>query len=552
MTMRERPGNNIAAAAFAGSLGAYLAASALALLLAAPAIARVVSAAALAVALAALAWLFTDPHVRAIARNTIAQAVRVRVAFVIMALYIILVPSLPFLVKGDGTLRGLLHVVIGYSLILAGLLLGLLTLALSTTTLWTEFRDKQVYLLEAKPVRRWQVLLGKLAGILVINLALLAFMAAVTWASVQYLVGRAERQARVIPEANTLEKRRAERQLREAREQVLTARRALLPEPPPASDRESFIERNLSLRVQQLERSELVSPQILAIADPVARRLSLEALARRQLAEEFANLINAVPPLYTRIWRFAGLQAARLPGTNVTLRFKYFSSDRRSEDPDHVRWEFGVPNRTKVYRRDDTFMPDEVHEIQVPSNAIGEDGVLEVRFTNLEPRRPTLVFSESDSIQVLIPVAGFVGNLSRGLGVILAKVLFIAALGIFCSTFLSFPVSPIVAVASLALIFLVSSLRADFERGFTLDESRGESPTAAAVERATKAFTNALHAILPPLPRYAPSEQVSSGEEVSLGLLLEATWLLAMVYGGALVLLGARIFERREVALAAP
>ena len=42
----------------------------------------------------------------AIARNTVAQAVRVRVAFVIMAVYLVLVPVLPFILKGDGTPGG--------------------------------------------------------------------------------------------------------------------------------------------------------------------------------------------------------------------------------------------------------------------------------------------------------------------------------------------------------------------------------------------------------------------------------------------------------------
>lgn len=546
-----RPGNRIAAMAFVVSVGACLATSGLGLILGLPAIVEAARPAAILVALAAVAYLLTDPGVRTIARNTIAQAIRVRVAFVIMALYLLLVPALPFLVKGDGTLRGLLHVVVGYSLILAGLLLGLLSLALSTTTLWTELRDKQVFLLEAKPIRRWQVLLGKLLGILAINVALLAFMAVITWASVRYLVARAERETLAIPQANAQERRRAERRLRDAKEQVLAARRTVLPDPPPKSDLETFITRNLPFRVQQLERSDRMPPEALAVADPTARRQVLEAIARRQLAEEFANLVNAVPPLFTRVWRFSGLTIPRVHDLNLTVRFKFFSSDRKSEDPDHVRWEFGVPNRTKAYRYDDAFLPDEVHEIQVPADTIDKEGVLEVRFSNLEPRRPTLIFSERDSIQVLVPVAGFVANLIRGCALILLKVLFIAILGLFCSTFLSFPVSPIVAVSALAIPFLVASLRGDFEKGFTLDPSR-DSPTARAAERLTKAVTSALHAVLPPLPDYSPSERVSAGEEVSLASLLEATWLLALVHGGLLMLLGMHIFERREIALATP
>ena len=48
----------------------------------------------------------------AVARNTIRQAIRVRVAFLIMAIYLVLAPLLPFVLEGDGTLIGLLRLVI--------------------------------------------------------------------------------------------------------------------------------------------------------------------------------------------------------------------------------------------------------------------------------------------------------------------------------------------------------------------------------------------------------------------------------------------------------
>jgi hypothetical protein len=286
------------------------------------------------------------------------------------------------------------------------------------------------------------------------------------------------------------------------------------------------------------------------VQDPELRKQIIRNEATKQLTEEFYNLINAVPPLYTRVWRFSGLHVPRTKEVNITVRFKFLSSDRKSEEPDHVRWEFGVLNRTKAYGRDDAFMPDEVHEMQVYADTIDADGTLEVRFRNMEPRLPTLIFSEADAMQVLIPVGGFTANLARGLAVIFMEVLFIAILGLFCSTFLSFPVSPIVAVSFLLLTFLASSLKAEFEKGFTMDQA-GESPTARAAERVARATTTLLHSILPPFQKFSPSASVSSGEEVPLyGMVLDAVWSVGLVYGGLLMLLGSHIFERRELALA--
>jgi len=543
--------HRLATLAFVGSLVVHLAATGLSLLLDIPGILAPVRIVTTIIALPALVALFLDHPVWTIARNTLAQAIRVRVAFVIMAVYLVLVPALPFVVRGDGTLRGLLHVVIGYSLIVAGLLLGILTLTLSTTTLWTELRDKQILLLEAKPIRRWQILLGKLLGILLINAALLAFMGLVTWASVRYLVARAERAAREIPDQDAAEKRRAQNRLRDAREQVLSARRTLLPDPPPESDLEEFVRRNVELRCRQLERPDRLPPEARGIADEAVRRAVIRAAATQQLTEEFGNLVNAVPPLMGRRWRFSGITVPRVRELNVTVRFKFFSSDRKSDQPDHVRWEFGVPNRTKAYYINDAFLPDEVHEIQVHADAVDQDGVLEVRYYNVEPRRPTHIFAATDSIQMLVPVGGFAGNLVRGLALIFVEVLFIAVLGLFCSAFLGFPVSPIVALAILLVMFLANSVKVELEKGFTFDQNK-ESPVAQVAETATRVVTTALHAILPPFHKYTPSELVSSGEEVSLTLVLDATWSIALVYGGILMLLGMHIFERREIALATP
>ncbi len=556
--MRPRSLHVIAAAAFAGSLAAYLVASGLSLILDMPRVVEVVRHAATAVALASLLVLFARPNVWAIARNTIAQAVRVKVAFVIMALYLVLVPALPFLVKGDGTLRGLLHVVIAYSLIAAGLLLGILTLTLSTTTLWTEIREKQIFLLEAKPVRRWEVLLGKLLGIILINAALLAFMGVVTWGSVRYLVARAERATRALPASDSREKERAERHLRDAQEQVLTARRTVRPDPPSRDEVQQFVMKNLPDRVRYLIGTDKMPPEARVAPDEATRQRIIENAAARELVEIYFSMITSAPPLRGPRWGFSGLAIPRVHELNLTLRFKFASSDRKSEEPDHIRWIIGAPRRDippeqrhQVYSIYDTYLPDEVHELQVPADAVDREGRLEVQFYNIEPRRPTLVFSEADSIQLLVPVGGFAGNLARGLAVIFAKVLFIAALGLCCSTFLGFPVSPIVALAVLLEVFLVGMMAGQFDKGFTFESSTA-SPTTRFVDRAARVWTAALHAVLPPLEKHSPSERVSAGEEVSLGVLLDAVWSISLVFGGLLMLFGAHVFHRRELAQATP
>ena len=460
----------------------------------------------------------------AIARNTVAQAVRVRVAFVIMAVYLVLVPVLPFILKGDGTPGGLLHVVITYSLILAGVLLGLLTLALSTTTLWTEIRDKQIYLLESRPVRRWHILVGKLAGILAVNAALLVFMGIVNVACVEYIV-RQEKWGDIEWD---------ERLRKLAREQVLTARRAVSPEPIPENETAEYLDR----RYAELKDAGKL---------PEDRT---EAEIRGELRKAFLAVRNAVLPRRIRVWTFHGIRSPRRAGSTITIRFKYTASGSGSDSEIYTRWHFRGPKSDKRYEPyRASRKPDEFQEIEIPANAVDDNGDLHVGCENADPAYPVLIFAGKEAVQVLYPVSGFAVNLARGLFLIFIEVLFLAVLGLFCSTFLTFPVSPIVALTLLLLITLSGSVEGQFEEGFSFDNTK-QSKSAALAETIVRGIAAGVRTALPPLDEYAATSRVSSGKEVPWSLLLKATALVAILRGGILMLLGIWIFERRELALA--
>jgi len=446
-----------------------------------------------------------------IARNTVRQAVRVRIAFVIMAIYLVLVPLMPFVLKGDGTLRGLLHVVISYSLMMAGALLGILTLALSTTTLWSELREKQIYLIESRPVHRWEVLLGKLAGILLINVALLVFMALVTWGCVQYIVGR--------PHWSRENRTRAF-------QQVLTARRVVHAEPP-----------------QLDEGIDDIYKKLQATGKLPANKT--EAQIKSEIRDETVRVINALPRNRWRVWRFPGLPTSLDPKATITLRYKFFSSER-SEDPVRTLWQIGKFRSPDAIRFYEYRKPNELYEDPIPARTIGEDGVLEVHCGNGDPRYLVMVFSE-DAVQVLVPTSGFLSNLARGLALVFVEILFLAILGLFCSTFMGFPVSPIVAICLLLLIYMAGIVHGEFLQDVSLlgDESVRK---LSVPEHAVRWLTTAVRFILPPLDRYSPSSLVSSGEYVSWLLLLRAFGEIGLLRGGILLLFGMWIFERREIA----
>ncbi|MFW6162619.1 MAG: ABC transporter permease [Planctomycetota bacterium] len=461
-------------------------------------------------------WLIRYHPVGAVARNTIRQAIRVKAAFAIMVLYLVLVVAIPFVVRGDNTLRGQLHVVISYSFIAAGVLLGILTLAMSTTALWSEVHEKQIFVVESKPISRWQVLAGKLLGILTIDAALLAFMALVTWGCVQWLVSR--------PRWEQMARYKAE-------DQVLTARRVVRPEPVDVAARVEQALAELKRRGQMPEERT-------------------EEEVREDLRQRALALYNALRPRAYRHWHFTGLKYARREDRTITLRFQFACSDTAASEV-RVGWEIGDPNTRWYARPRGAYAPEEVHEEQIAANFIAPDGTLDVRLYNIDPRGVILVFSGEDAMEVLVPMAGFASNLARGLWLVFIELVFLAVLGLVCSTFLSFPVSPVVALSVYLLIFLASAMQRELNQGLNLFENKAGSAVTSAAEQTVRGVIVAIRHVLPPFDKYSAGERVSAGEEVSWFLVLDATFWIGLVRGGLLMLIGVVVFERRELALAA-
>ena len=109
----------------------------------------------------------------AVARNTIAQALRMKVAAVIIVLLLIILPLMSMIMVGDGTLHGKLQTFISYGLSLTSMLLCVLTIGISTFTLSDDVKRKYIHLVITKPIFRFQLLLGKLLGVVILNIFLL-------------------------------------------------------------------------------------------------------------------------------------------------------------------------------------------------------------------------------------------------------------------------------------------------------------------------------------------------------------------------------------------
>ena len=101
----------------------------------------------------------------AVATNTIRQALRMKVAAIFIVLLLVLLPVMGSTATGDGTLKGRLQTFVSYGLSLTSLLLSLLTIIVSIYSITSDIEHRQIYTVVTKPIRRYQLILGKFLGV---------------------------------------------------------------------------------------------------------------------------------------------------------------------------------------------------------------------------------------------------------------------------------------------------------------------------------------------------------------------------------------------------
>lgn len=122
-----------------------------------------------------------------IALNTVYQALRMKFALAFIIFLAAVIILVPFVLKSDGTQRGMVQIALAYSMSVLNLVMSLLVVFLSTSLLCADIRDRVVFTLDTKPVHRWQFILGKWLGISLMNAAVLAVIGGGIYGLARYL-----------------------------------------------------------------------------------------------------------------------------------------------------------------------------------------------------------------------------------------------------------------------------------------------------------------------------------------------------------------------------
>jgi hypothetical protein len=248
---------------------------------------------------------------------------------------------------------------------------------------------------------------------------------------------------------------------------------------------------------------------------------------------------------YELLWQFNNIKPLE-SGRSLFIRFKYDVSANPPDLKISGRWivgddrqlRYGTGIQTPIYTFDRRDLIRTFHEIEVPSDAVAEDGYLAVGFLNVPRLNNTIVvFPEKDGLEVLYKADDFEPNYMRGVILIGFRLIFLACLGMLASSFLSFPVSILLCLA----IFFTGTISGFVIEAFgtTLGENISGLYSYTVIP---------IIKLLPQFDKFNPVKFLIPGRLISWSLLAEALGFMVFVKAVLLLVLGLVIFSHREIA----
>jgi hypothetical protein len=445
----------------------------------------------------------------AVARNTIKQAVRVKIAVVFIILLVVLLPFMGVSMTGDGTIKGRIQTFVSYGLSLTSLLLCLFTIVISIYTLSHDIKYRQMYTVLTKPIQRFQLVIGKLLGVVILDVILLVLFAVVIYA---------------IAVSTPVFLKADQEQLARLGNEFFTARVSLTPD-------EADVTHKAIEAYQKLEEAGTL-PEKMSYEDII------DELAYQKRLEK-----RAAVPGQELIWQFENVKPFD-PNETLFIKFKYNVSVNPLDLQVVGKWiigddrqlEYGQVLETPIYTFDQKNLVRTFHEIAVPADAVADDGYLAVGFYNSPVNKTVVIFPFDNGLQVLYRAGSFTPNFIRAIGLIMFRLIFLACLGMFTATFLSFPV----AILFCLMVFLTGTISQ-----FCLESFDYLSLDISNIYRYT---LRPLVQLLPQFDKFNPVQFLVPAQLLSW-LLLAKVFLIMVCLKAMLLLLGALfIFSRKEIA----
>lgn len=458
---------------------------------------------------------------------------RFRLLWVLAVLLVFAVGVLPMIVRSDGTGKGLVQIVLTYTMSMVMAILGTFTLWLSCGTLAKDIEECQIQMVCVKPIARSQVWIGKWLGVMSLNLLLLGAASVIVYGTVMYRAAR-------LPEG----------QKQILNRQVLVGRGSAKPDITAIQKLiEEDMEKNMKIAISQGKIDASMDPQSLS---RVADSLREELKARREILP---------PGVRAQEW------TVKVPGAKgfkrghvVVLRVKFQTPSPVDSNVYRTGWELGpgaAQERDGWNEKDTMLQPFEVmltpntyHEIPVAVEAFAGGEVLKVRMYNL-PGNPSIFrLPIEDSLEVLYRESSFAMNFARGMALLFCWIGVLAAMGLAAASFMSFSMAAFACMGLLIASFSTPLLK-EVVKDSTIMQSHsheGKRNTSLLDKFAIPSF-QLLLTVMEPIKDYSPIESLSAGRSITWGQLSKAYFFVWGVCGGVMACFGMIVFHFKELAL---
>ena len=338
-------------------------------------------------------------RVLSIATLTFRESVRTKLVHALAAVVALLVGGMPLLLAGDGTRLGQARMVLLYVTGCAFAFLAVASLWAGSAALASDIRGRTLQLVRVKPVRMWQLWLGKWLGLLFVDALLLAlvFAGVYAWTASSGALGD---------------------------DALGVAKRQYPPALPPLEKQIAEMEANIAAT-----HAQGMSPQ---------ERRDLRATLRRQLPYATASLRSG------DIWRWT-FAPARIPsaGETVWLRLGLHTDPLAPEQPvarvGLVSGEAAPPTRAP---HDIADFSSRHQEIALPAPDASAARRLELVIANLGgTNAPPLLVQPRQGLVLLMRAGRLEANMARAYAILFALLALLLALGLTAGAFFTLPVA---------------------------------------------------------------------------------------------------------------
>lgn len=445
----------------------------------------------------------------AVAVNTVRQALRTKIALAFIVVLLVLLPVMALGITGDGTIKGRLQTFVTYSLSLTTLILSLMTIVLTTFSLSDDIRQKRIYTVLTKPIRRFELLLGKLLGVVLLDTVILAVCATTIYSVTIYMPSYYDTSQEELTTLNN---------------EFYTARASLKPPIPDVTEEVREVYRRLSESGQ--------------LPEGMPRRIILKDLKSQKILEKRAAAVGD-----DIIWEFNNVKVHD-PNENIFIRFKYDVAVNPPDGSIYSLWnvgdrrqvDFTAKTSTPIYGMERRDVIRTAREFSVPADAVAADGYLAVAFFNVRLNPTTVIFPPEDGIEVLYKADTYKTNFFKAVLLIFFRLIFLACLGVLASSFLSFPVAILLCLS----VFLIA-----VTRGFIVESFDVLSQDVGNIYDYT---IKMLISLFPRFDKFNASNFLVPARFISWSLVAKAAAFMVILKSVLLLILALIIFSFREIA----